>query len=173
MPAVSEHFKTYRQFASASLVDIYGEHLKDAFKVTANHLESGVWLNETKDGGAIQLSWQPLPWNAQLSPVNAIASGDFNGDGRTELILAQNHYTNQAETGLWRGTPGCHLEWDGDRYETVPYPVSGVVTPNDTKAIISLDVNGDGWLDILAGQNNDALLFFKNVGGNRNPSGSR
>ena len=173
MPAVSEHFETYREFAAASLLDIYGERLEKAFKLTANHLESGIWLNETKDDGVIQFRWQALPLEAQLSSINAMTSGDFNGDGRSELILAQNHYTNQAETGLWRGNPGCHLEWDGDGYVTVPHSASCVVMPNDTKSIISLDVNNDGKLDILAGQNNDELLFFKNVGGNQKPAESR
>ena len=163
MPTVSEPFKTYRQFASASLTDIYGERLKEAYKVTVNHLESGVWINETKTDNVIKFRWQALPWDAQLSPVNAITSGDFNGDGKIELILAQNHSTNQPETGLWWGNTGCHLEWHQDRFKTIPHRLSGVLLPNDTKAILSLDADGDGKMDILAGQNNDKILLFKNT----------
>jgi hypothetical protein len=163
MPAVSGRFKTYRDFASASLTDIYGVRLAEAFLVTANHLESGVWLNETGKGGDIAFRWQALPQEAQLSPVNAIASGDFNGDGSTEVVLAQNHYTNQAETGLWRGNPGCHLEWGENGFETIPHQSSGIVMPNDTKAILSIDADGDGMPDILAGQNDDILLLFRNT----------
>lgn len=164
MPAVSEQFKTYRDFASATLDDIYGDRLKKAYKVTANHLESGVWLNESTQGSGIKFRWQTLPWAAQLSPVNSIVSGDFNGDGSTELILAQNHYSNWVETGLWRGNPGCHLEWKKDRFVTIPHTESGILLPNDTKSIITLDANGDGKTDILAGQNNDPLLLFYNTG---------
>lgn len=162
MPTVSEQFKTYREFASASLTDIYGERLEKAYKVTANHLESGVWINETNTGELPKFRWLPFPWKAQLSPVNDIASGDFNGDGKTELILAQNHYTNQVETGLWRGSPGCHLEWNGSSFTTIPHQESGIILPNDTKSILSIDVNSNGKKDILAGQNNEGLLLFKN-----------
>ena len=79
MPAVSGLFKTYREFAGASLPDIYGERLTAAYKVEVNDLSSGVWVNESKLG-EISLRWQELPFEAQLSPVNAIAAGDFDAD---------------------------------------------------------------------------------------------
>lgn len=161
MPTVSEHFKTYREFASATLDDIYGERLKKAYKVTANHLESGVWINETPKGGPLKFRWLSLPWEANVSPVNDIVSGDFNGDGKIEIILAQNHFTNWVETGLWRGNPGCHLEWTGKEFEVIKHRESGVVLPNDTKALLSMDINGDGLMDILAGQNDGPLLQFE------------
>lgn len=163
MPAVSELFKTYHDFAAADLEDIYGERLKKAYHLKVNHLKSGVWLNESSPESGIQFSWQNLPWDAQLSPVNAIVSGDFDGNGQLELILAQNHYTNQIETGLWRGTPGCHLEWAGNRFDVIPHIQSGILMPNDTKALITIDSDGDGQQDILAGQNNDSLLLFRNT----------
>jgi len=96
-----------------------------------------------------------------LSPVNDIVSGDFNGDGKIELVLAQNHLTNWIETGLWRGNPGCHLEWEGKEFKIIPPRESGMVLPNDTKALLSMDMNGDGFPDILAGQNNDRLIEFR------------
>lgn len=162
MPAVSERFKTYRDFASADLEEIYGQRLIEAFKVTANHLESGVWLNETRKGGSLSFRWKSLPWEAQLSPVSGIVTGDFDGDGSVEMILAQNHYSNWLETGPWRGNPGCHLEWDKDQFKVIGHPQSGVFLPNDTKAILTIDVDSDGQEDILVGQNSDRLLLFRN-----------
>ena len=163
MPTVSEQFKTYRAFASATLDEIYGERLSKAYQVQVNHLESGVWINESSKQSGIKLKWKPLPWEAQLSPINDVVSGDFNNNGRTELILAQNHHTNQVETGLWRGNPGCHQEWVKDHFTTISHIHSGILLPNDTKAIITLDADGDGKEDILAGQNNDRLLLFRNL----------
>ena len=161
MPAVSERFKTYHEFASASLVDIYGDSLKKALMLSANHLESGVWMNTSGAGQALRYEWLPLPWDAQLSPVNDVVASDFNGDGRMELVLAQNHFTNWIETGYWRGNPGCHLEWGHDGFRILPHRSSGILMPNDTKSLILLDVNGDGQLEILAAQNNQGILQFQ------------
>ena len=164
MPTVSEQFTSYREFASASLEEIYGNRLDRALELKANHLESGVWLNTTKGRGALSFRWISLPWETQLSPVNAIASGDFDRNGKIELAIAQNHYSNQVETGLWRGNPGCHVEWELDQFQLIRPPVSGLFLPDDTKSILSLDSDGNGWQDILAGQNNDAVLLFRNLG---------
>jgi hypothetical protein len=163
MPTVREQFKTYRDFASASLTDIYGDRLDTAYKLSVNQLESGVWINQTQKEGEIKFTWQKLPWEAQLSPVNAIVSGDFDGDGKLEIILAQNHTTNWPETGPWRGNPGCHLEWSGQQFKVIPHIKSGIVLPKDTKSLLSLDIDNDGKLDIIGGQNNDKLLIFKNI----------
>jgi len=161
MPTVSEQFKSYREFAGASLEEIYGERLHKAFKVTANSLESGVWMNQSENG-EIKFTWKPLPWDAQLSPTNAVVSGDFNRDGHIELILAQNQHSNQVETGLWSGSVGCYLEWKDGEFKVVEPVASGVILPNDTRAIEAIDINKDGFSDLIIGQNNNELLLFMN-----------
>ncbi|MFC4992318.1 hypothetical protein [Rubritalea tangerina] len=160
MPAVSEQFKTYHDFASASLQDIYGERLDAAQQFVCNSMQSGVWINQQSS-----FFWLPLPWQAQLSPINAIASGDFDADGKIELILAQNHFSNWIETGLWRGTPGTHLEWNGSHFQTLTFPQSGIFLPNDTKAIITLPNTQS--THILAAQNQGPLLLFSSQPSNK------
>lgn len=154
MPSVSGRFKTFHKFASASLEDIYGVRLKHALRLEANHLESGIWINQTVKGESIRMDYRSLPWIAQLSPVNDVTAGDFDGDGCLEVILAQNHFTNQVETNIWRGTAGCHLEWRGGAFEVINPATSGIYLPRDTKSILSLDS------DVIAGQNNGYLLRF-------------
>lgn len=172
MPAVSEQFKTYYDFASASLKDIYGDRLNNALKLKASELRSGIWLNQLaqskktkqsqKTKQKLHFIWQPLPWEAQLAPVNAIVAGDFNKNGNIELILAQNHSTNWLETGPWNGATGCHIEWKNKKPYTIFAKKSGITMPNDTKSLLKIDTNQDGKMDILAGQNNAALLHFQN-----------
>lgn len=161
MPAVSERFKTYRAFASATLEDIYGPYLDQAYEVSANHLESGIYLNSSNQTKGIQFEWIPLPWEAQMSPVNDCVAHDFNHDGKPELILAQNHYSNWIETGLWRGRPGCHLEWNGSGFTTLSHMTSGIILPNDTKSITILKQSKRNQAMIAAAQNNDKLMLFK------------
>jgi hypothetical protein len=151
MPGLAKEFDTYRKFASQDLIGIYtAPRVEAAQKFTANTLASGVWINTSG-----HFHFTPFPSAAQLSPVNAIATGDFNGNGKTEILLAQNHDTREPETGLWRGTPGTHLEWSDTGLQVIPHAQSGLILPADTKAIITLKQN-----QVLAGQNNGPLLLF-------------
>ncbi|MGI9241497.1 MAG: FG-GAP repeat domain-containing protein, partial [Verrucomicrobiales bacterium] len=154
MPSLAKRFASYRQFAEKDLFGIYSEQrLGGAEKFTAGQFASGVWINE---GAGKPYRWLALPDAAQFSQVNAITSGDFDGDGRLEAVLAQNHDTREPETGLWRGGIGCHLEWNGSRFEVIPPAESGLVMPADTKSVIRL-----GERTIVAGQNNGGLLLFQ------------
>ena len=153
MPGLTKKFDTYRKFASEDLFGIYTPaRVESAQKFTANTFASGVWINE--DNGK-SFHWMPFPGDAQISPVNAIATGDFDNDGKLEILLAQNHYTREPETGLWRGTPGTHLEWNRTNFDIIPHIESGLILPNDTKSIIVIDATS-----VLAGQNNSTLLQF-------------
>ena len=154
MPALGKKFSSYRQFASEDLFGIYSEdRIEKAEKFTANEFASGAWINE---GAGNRFRWLAFPDCAQFSQINAIATGDFDGDGHLELILAQNHDTREPETGLWRGATGCHLEWNGESFIAIPPAASGIVMPADTKAVVVLEGVG-----ILAGQNNASLLLFQ------------
>ncbi len=151
MPALGKKFNTYRQFASEDLAGIYSPaRIETAQRFTATTFASGVWINE---GAAFR--WLPFPGSAQFAPVNALVAADFDGDGRMEVILAQNHDGREPETGLWRGTPGTHLEWREGRFEIIPHEESGILLPADTKALLHLD-----GATLLAGQNNGPLLRF-------------
>lgn len=154
-------FPTYNDFAHASLNDIYGQALKTAKVFKTNQMKSGVWLNQSGKKG-FKFDWQELPWEAQMAPINAMVSGDFNGDGKLELILAQNHFTNWLETGPWSGHPGAHLEWNGKKFVSLTHRESGILLPNDTKAIASCDMNGDGKLDIITASNSGPVQIFLN-----------
>ena len=154
MPALGKKFESYRQFASEDLIGIYSEdRIAKATKFSANQFASGAWINE---GAGKRFRWLAFPASAQFSQVNAIAHGDFDGDGHLELILAQNHDSREPETGLWRGGIGCHLDWGGAGFIVIPPAASGILLPADTKAVIALDDRR-----ILAGQNNGTVLMFE------------
>lgn len=61
MPFVRDKMKTFHGFASASLPEIYSEDaLKNALKLQANHLESGVLRNDGQGGSLLSpcLDWR-------------------------------------------------------------------------------------------------------------------
>lgn len=161
IPSLRKKFPTFRKFAMSDLLTVYSrEALEGAEKFEANCLESGVLINETAQGGKLSFRWQPMPWNAQLSIINDIAIADFDGLPGVEILCAQNFYTREPETGLWRGNPGCLLRWKNDAFELIPHATSGLIFPNDTRGLAISDFNGDGNTDIAAAQNRQTLLLF-------------
>jgi hypothetical protein len=163
MPALARKFPTYRSFAASLLPEIYTQQCLDqALELEVNHLESGLLLND----GRGRFVWQSLPRFAQASPGYGVVAGEFDGDGRCEVHAVENFFTREPETGLWRGGIGVSLEADGSgRLDVVAPAQTGLVVPGDGKGLAACDFDGDGWPDLVAAQNNDRLLAFRNRGG--------
>ena len=164
MPFIRDKFKTYKAFASSSLAGIYtDEKLGNATRVSAAELASGLLLNESKPG-APKFTWQALPSEAQYSPCFGAVATDLNGDNHPSLALAQNLSTREPETGLWRGSPGCLLTQNGkDGFAAVDHARSGFILPGDAKSLVACDIDGDGWLDLAASQNDGPLAVFRRI----------
>lgn len=162
MPLVGGKFPTFRDFASASLDEIYGDRLKDTLHVKANHLESGVWMNRSGKDGELRFEWKAFPRIAQIAPVFGIVTSDFNFDGIVDLHVVQNFYSTQPETGMWRGGLSQLMLGNGDgSFRCVPTNESGLVIADDGKSSALVDLDGDGGLDLIASQNNGEVLAFK------------
>ncbi len=161
MPFIKEKFKSYKLFAGASLTGIYSDKaLAGAYKVSADCLGSGVLLNGSTPG-SIRLSWLELPPEAQISPGYGMSIVSL-GSGRPVLAMAQNLYSREPETGLWRGGIGCLLRLDGtDAWQVLPPNETGFVLPGDSKALISCDLDGNGAADFVVSENNGPLRVFR------------
>ena len=171
MPQLRERFPTYKGFASASLDAIYTNvRLDSATKTTATEFESGIWINESTPGNP-SFSWQALPIEVQIAPGYGAVAADFFGDSAPSLVCLQNLLTREPETGPWSGGLGCVLRPSAADGTLTPvgHDASGFVVPGDGKALAVADLNHDGRPDLVASQNNDALLTFVN----RTDSGTR
>ena len=167
MPMLGERFPTYRSFAASLLPEIYTERcLDEALELRADHFESGVYIND----GEAHFTWQALPRLAQASPGYGVVATDLDGDGQLDIQAVQNLFTREPETGLWRGGIGVSLRVDDQgRLHIVPPTRTGIVVDGDGKGLTVCDLDGDGWPDLVATQNNDRLLAFRNTaaGGQR------
>jgi hypothetical protein len=161
MPFIAEKFGTFKSFAVASLEEIYTEEkLTSANQLSVVEFQSGVFIN---DGGG-KFRFQPLPNAAQLAPVYGTTSGDFTGDGKTDLLLSGNFiWGPQIEAGPFDGGVGLLLKGNGNgNFEPVDSKESGVLLPGDHRALIHIDLDGDHRPDIICAANNGALRALRN-----------
>ena len=110
--------------------------------------------------------FKPFPRLAQVAPGFGIVAGDFNGDSHADLYAVQNFYSPQAETGRMAGGVSVMLAGNGDgTFAAMPPRQSGLYVGGDAKSLTTVDFNGDGLLDFVAGVNDDSLVAFEQLSG--------
>ncbi len=95
----------------------------------------------------------PDALNGGLPNARAAVAGDVNRDGRTDLVLG-----NYGETNWLYLNNGTISPFSG----VDPIPIGAATNP--TMALALADVNGDGWLDLIEGNDNQRNRIFLNRG---------
>jgi hypothetical protein len=153
VPSLRKQFETHRAFSRASLAEVYGEaQLAGALHLQARTFASTYFRNN----GNGTFAAVPLPLPAQRSPVNGILSGDFDADGRRDLVLAGNLYATEVKTPRADAGVGLFLKGDGKgNFAPVPLPRSGLYAPLDVKDLALVQTTRGK--RILVANNNDSL----------------
>jgi hypothetical protein len=161
-PSLGRRFPTADSYAKATVEEVFGaEALAAATKFTATEFRSGVFLSQP-DG---TYRFAPLPPMAQIAPIYGLVAGDFDGDGRADMMCVGNTFSPIPETGHFDGGVGWLLHGDGHGgFQTVPSSASGWVVKRDARALAVIDFNQDGWPDFVVTRNNDRALAFLNRG---------
>ena len=94
MPFISEKIKSYNEFASSSIEDIYGERIQTAYQREANQFKSIILLNQ---GNGIFKRIE-LPNMVQTIPILDSDVYDFNKDGYEDILVVGNIYDTEVET---------------------------------------------------------------------------
>ncbi|MEM9479425.1 MAG: FG-GAP-like repeat-containing protein [Verrucomicrobiota bacterium] len=156
MPFIQEKFGTFKEFAVASLEDIYTEEkLTEADRYSVSEFQSGWFVNE----GDGTFTFKALPRAAQIAPIFGMSAGDFTGDGHPDLVTCGNFLRGpQIETGPFGGGVGMMLVGDGKGNFSPKSPSeSGIVLSMDHRALVRIELNGDGRPDFLASTNDGPL----------------
>jgi enediyne biosynthesis protein E4 len=162
VPSILKRFPRNDFYARATLGEILGEpKLAAAQRFAATEFRSGVFLSQP-DG---TYHFEPLPRLAQIAPLQGLAAGDFDGDGRADIYAVQNSYAPIAAVGRFDGGLSQLLRGDGHgHFSAVPLGESNLVVPGDAKALAVLDLDQDSWPDFLVTRNNSTTLAFRNNG---------
>ena len=132
--------------------------LEDSLRLEATEFRTGVLIN-----GGERFEFHPLGWQVQASPSFGCVMLDVDGDRHQDLVIVQNFFGPQPETGRMDGGLGVLLSGTTDgRFQITEPEASGLIVPQDAKSLVALDLDGDGRRDLVVGVNDDAPLLFRN-----------
>ena len=158
MPFISKKFETYKAFASATISDIYPEELlKEGERFEATELRTMIFRND----GKCHFTAEALPRLAQIAPSFGVVAGDFDGDTLPDIVLAQNFFSPQRETGPMNGGLSVFLKGSDDGSFVAKWPdESGIAESGDSKSLTVTDLNQDGLPDLAFGRNSAPASGF-------------
>ena len=156
LPNLKDRYPKYSDYAGQTVEQIFGGALANAVVKEAETFATAL-LRNNGDGS---FTLVPLPHEAQIAPVYGMLAGDFDRDGKLDLLLAGNFDGVQPNIGRMSASYGLFLRGDGHGgFTPVPARVSGFFVPGQARDIQRLRTK-TGDLYIVA-RNNDRPLFFR------------
>jgi hypothetical protein len=158
VPQLRRRYPSYASFGASRITDIFpASELAQATVLEAHRFASAVALNN--GNGTFTLA--PLPDEAQFAPIRAVLADDFDGDGRTDLLVAGNDYGAPPVLGRYDASYGLLLRGTGDgRYQAIDMERSGLLIDGQVRHLQWLrHANGDRL--IVVARNNDKLQILR------------
>jgi hypothetical protein len=157
LPYLKSRFLNYKDYAKKTVTDIFTpQELSDALLKKASTFATSVLLNN----GNGSFTVMPLPDEAELAPMYGILAGDFDRDGRIDLLLAGNFDGFKPEIGRMSASYGLLLRGDGKgHFAPVRRAESGFFVPGQARDIARVRT-GRGDLFVVT-RNNDRPLVFR------------
>lgn len=157
LPNLKKQFLLSRDFAKASLAEVFGKEKLEKSKVwEANTLRSMYFENL----GNGQYKPHPLPDELQLSTLNAAQLADLDGDGKQEVLLGGNFYQCNIEMGSYDASYGNVLRI-GKAGKMEAFPLGDLRIKGEVRRIRPVMV-GDKPYYVFARNNMESLLIALN-----------
>ncbi len=154
MPPLRKSYPTYESFGASRVQDIIpSRELKKARVLEADTFASAVALN--RGDGTFEL--HALPTEAQFAPIYASLAGDFDGDGKIDLVVGGNFYGVTPLEGRYDASYGLFLRGDGHGgFVAVDMEQSGLAIDGQVRHMAFLK-RANGNRLIVVAKNNDRL----------------
>jgi enediyne biosynthesis protein E4 len=155
--AVKKVFPTYLSYAKSTFAEVFPkEELIGAGRSQAFTFSS-IYLENDNQGRFFE---KKMPKALQMSPIYSFATGDFNGNGFTDVLAGGNFQANQINIGKLDASFGYYLEGNGDSGLSLKKSMdSGFSIMGEIRDIKVLD-GLDGKKIILVSRNDDTMLVF-------------
>ena len=157
IPALKKRFLSYKEFGKATINDIFTkDELKDATKLQAiNFANSYI---ENLGNGKFKL--HALPILAQMAPIYAVVTDDFNSDGNIDVAINGNDFGTETSNGRYDALNGLVMLGDGKgAFKPLTILQSGLYIPGDGKALIKCRGIDNNYL-LAASENNGPVKIF-------------
>ena len=157
IPGLKKKYLEYHNYKEQSVEDIFSpEQLSNAIEHRV--YETRTSIIENLGDGTFEL--KALPTRAQLSVIYAIEIGDFNKDGKQDILLGGNLSKAKPETGIYHGSYGELFLGDGMmNFTSTSYHDSGFFVKGEIRDFITIKRGSDEL--VLTAVNNDTLRVFK------------
>jgi hypothetical protein len=167
IPSLRSRYPSYRAFGASRVEDIFpAADLRRARVLEARTFASAVAMND----GRGTFTLRALPTEAQLAPVYAIVADDFDGDGRTDLLLAGNLYGVPPILGRYDASYGVLLHGMGDgRFTAVDPERSGVAIDGQARHARTVR-RADGTRLVVVARNDAPLQVLRPTYGRAGPA---
>jgi len=160
MPSLKKQNLQHADYANKSISSLFSSAAVEKAEMKQfNYASSCIAINNGNGNFTIQ----QLPWQVQLSCINAILPTDINGDGKTDLLIGGNKYDFLPQFGRLDANFGTALLNDGKgNFTIIPNRVSGINIEGcvkEIKIIKTADAAIYIWL-----RNNEFPVMYKKSG---------
>lgn len=155
LPELGEKFDSYESFGKADVYQVYGEELNSALNIKANNFNSVIiWNNPSS------LEIQPLPYQAQMAPIQDFVFSDIDNNGYQDIIAAGNWFVSEIETPRADNGKGVVLLNNGDKtFSNQDH--TGFFANKDVRNMVSLKTADSNPLIVVGNNNGPLQIFYK------------
>jgi enediyne biosynthesis protein E4 len=158
IPSLRSKYPSYASFGASRIEDIFpAKDLKSAQVREAYTFASSI----ARNNGNGTFTLEQMPVEAQFAPIYASLAGDFDGDGRTDLLVGGNFYGVTPVFGRYDASYGLMMRGSADgRLNPVDMEQSNLVIEGQVRDIKLLR-GPKGERLIAVARNNDKLEILR------------